>query len=117
MKLSARLPSIARRTLGRHSLALALFAVPLVSGTNLGGLSGVHSLSGGQSASDWLAPGKPTLTLEAADEMANAALSEVSLAPSPSALRISLQHPSRWASPRLTTPPVSYVSAVQSQGL
>ena len=79
MKLGARLPSIARRTLGRHSLALALFAVPLVSATNLGGLSGVHSLSGGQrSASDWLAPGKPTLTLEAADEMANAALSEVS---------------------------------------
>lgn len=79
MKLGARLPSIARRTLGRHSLALALFAVPLVSGTNLGGLSGgVHSLSGGQRSSEWLAPGKPTLTLEAADEMANAALSEVS---------------------------------------
>lgn len=47
MKLGARLPSIARRRLGRHSLALALFAVPLVSGNNLGGLSGgVHS--GGQ---------------------------------------------------------------------
>ena len=29
MKLGARLPSIARRRLGRHSLALALFAVPL----------------------------------------------------------------------------------------
>ena len=61
MKLGARLPAIARKTLGRHSLALALFAVPLVSGTNLGGLSGgVHSLSGGQRCAPTQEPAAPS---------------------------------------------------------
>ena len=59
-------------TLRRHSLALALLllAVP-ASSSNLGG-----DCPAVRTASEWLAPGKPTLTLEAADEMASAALTE-----------------------------------------
>jgi glc operon protein GlcG len=61
-----------QRPTSRHRLlALALLAaVPLSAGGNLGGGPAVRP------ASDWLAPGKPTLTLEAADEMASAAVSE-----------------------------------------
>ena len=116
MKLGARLPSVARRTLGRQSLALALFAVPLVSATNLGGLSGVHSLSGGQRSSEWLAPGKPTLTLEAADEMANAALSEVSLHPHQAYSASPCSSHRGRLSPHLTTPPLPYAPQCRAKG-